>query len=123
MATTWINSLLVIILLLNLFALTTSRISAVIRTVTLQGIILGLMPLLVHEAGTVSGQQPAVGQVPGRESHSVAIADPLRVLPDHLGQVGVVQLFQDKGPQLGVVGEGSQALGLAQVVEEGAHRH
>ena len=49
MATTWLNSLLVIILLLNLYALTTSRITAVIRTVTLQGILLGLMPLLVHE--------------------------------------------------------------------------
>lgn len=49
MATTWLNSLLVIILLLNLYALTTSRITAVIRTVTVQGILLGLMPLLVHE--------------------------------------------------------------------------
>ena len=45
------------------------------------------------------------------------------VLPHHLGHVGVAQLFQDAGPQLGVVRKGSQARGLAQVVEEGAHRH
>ncbi len=44
-----LNALLVIILMLNLFTLGTSRIQSVIRTVALQGIILGLLPLVVHE--------------------------------------------------------------------------
>ena len=44
-----LHSLLVLVLLLNLLALGTSRIGAVIRTVALQGFLLGLMPLLVHE--------------------------------------------------------------------------
>jgi len=44
-----LNALLVIILMLNLFTLGTSRIQSVIRTVAIQGIILGLLPLVVHE--------------------------------------------------------------------------
>ena len=47
---TLFNSLLVLVLILNLCALGSSRIHSVIRTVTLQGILLGGMPLLVHEA-------------------------------------------------------------------------
>ncbi len=43
-----LNSLLVIVLVLDLFALGTSRILAVIRAVALQGAVLGVMPLLVH---------------------------------------------------------------------------
>lgn len=43
-----LNSLLVLVLVLNLFALGTSRILAVIRTVTMQGIIIGLLPLTVE---------------------------------------------------------------------------
>jgi len=43
-----LNSLLVIVLVLDLFTLGTSRILAVIRTVALQGALLGVMPLLVH---------------------------------------------------------------------------
>lgn len=43
------NSLLVLILLLNLLALGSSRIHSVINTVSLQGILLGGMSLLVHE--------------------------------------------------------------------------
>lgn len=43
-----LNALLVLVLVLNLLALGTSRILAVIRTVALQGALLGLLPLLVH---------------------------------------------------------------------------
>lgn len=43
-----LNALLVIVLVLDLFALGTSRILAVIRTVAIQGALLGVMPLLVH---------------------------------------------------------------------------
>lgn len=48
---TMLNSLLVAVLALNLFALGTSRIQTLIRIVALQGILLGLMPLFAH-AGT-----------------------------------------------------------------------
>jgi len=44
------ETLLVLVLLLNLIALGTSRIRAVIRTVAIQGVALGLMPLVVHES-------------------------------------------------------------------------
>lgn len=44
-----LNAILVLVLGLNLFALGTSRILAVIRTVALQGALLGLIPLLVHK--------------------------------------------------------------------------
>lgn len=40
---------LILVLLLNLFALGNSRITSVIRIVGFQGAILGLMPLLVHD--------------------------------------------------------------------------
>jgi len=43
-----IDSLLVVVLVLNLFALGTSRIQSVIRIVALQGILLGIMPLSSH---------------------------------------------------------------------------
>ncbi|MFA4943275.1 MAG: hydrogenase [Lentisphaeria bacterium] len=43
-----INAILVIILVLNIFSLGTSRILAVIHAVAAQGILLGLLPLLVH---------------------------------------------------------------------------
>ena len=43
-----LNSLLVIVLMLNLFALGTSRIASVIRTVAMQGALLGALPLLLH---------------------------------------------------------------------------
>ena len=45
------------------------------------------------------------------------------MLPDHLGHVGVAQRIQDAGPQLRMIVASAQTLGLAQVVEEGAHRH
>lgn len=47
--TNLLNSILVIVLMLNLFALGTSRIISVIRTVALQGTLLGLLPLILHE--------------------------------------------------------------------------
>lgn len=46
--TNLLNSILVIVLMLNLFTLGTSRIVAVIRTVAIQGALLGLLPLLLH---------------------------------------------------------------------------
>ncbi|MDD4736590.1 MAG: hydrogenase [Kiritimatiellae bacterium] len=49
-----LNALLVLVLALNLFMLGTSRILTVIRMVTLQGILLGVMPLLVHEHAGLS---------------------------------------------------------------------
>jgi hydrogenase-4 component E len=43
-----LNSLLVVVFLLNLFVLGTSRIRALIHAVALQGVVLGVMPLIVH---------------------------------------------------------------------------
>jgi hydrogenase-4 component E len=43
-----LNALLVLVLMMNLFALGTSRIVTVIRTVAAQGALLSLIPLLVH---------------------------------------------------------------------------
>jgi hydrogenase-4 component E len=44
-----LDSLLVLILLLNFLMLGTSRMSSVIRAAALQGVILGILPLLGHE--------------------------------------------------------------------------
>jgi len=44
-----LNALLVVVLVLNLFALGTSRLVTVIKIVSLQGVLLGLMPLLLEE--------------------------------------------------------------------------
>lgn len=44
-----LSALLVIVLALNLFALGTSRINTVIKVVSLQGILLGIMPLILEE--------------------------------------------------------------------------
>jgi hydrogenase-4 component E len=44
----FLNAMLVIVLLLNFLALGTSRIRALINTVAAQGVLLGLMPILVH---------------------------------------------------------------------------
>jgi hydrogenase-4 component E len=43
-----LNAILVMVLVMNLFALGTSRIISVIRTVAAQGALLSLVPLLVH---------------------------------------------------------------------------
>lgn len=48
-----LNSLLVMVLMLNLFALGTSRIVTVIRIVAAQGALLGLLPLLLHQPFTL----------------------------------------------------------------------
>jgi hydrogenase-4 component E len=45
---TVLNAMLVLVLLLNLFVLGTSRIRSLIQCVALQGVALGVMPLLVH---------------------------------------------------------------------------
>ena len=47
--TSLLNAILVIVLVMNLFALGTSQILSVIRTVATQGALLGLIPLLVHQ--------------------------------------------------------------------------
>jgi len=49
-----LNALLVLVLALNLFMLGTSRILTVIRMVTFQGILLGIMPPLIHEHAGLS---------------------------------------------------------------------
>ena len=58
-----INALLVVILVLNLFALGTSRIQSVIRIVAVQGALLGLVTLLMHERWTVPVVLSAVAAV------------------------------------------------------------
>jgi hydrogenase-4 component E len=47
--TSQLNALLILVLVINLYALGTSRILAVIRIVALQGVLLGLLPFLVHQ--------------------------------------------------------------------------
>ena len=44
----FLNALLVIVFLLNLFVLGSSRIRALIQAAALQGVLLGVMPLLIH---------------------------------------------------------------------------
>ena len=44
-----LNAVLVLVLVMNLFALGTSRLAAVIRIVSFQGALLGIVPLLAHE--------------------------------------------------------------------------
>lgn len=58
--TQMLNAILVIVLMLNLFALGTSRIITVIRTVAIQGILLSLLPLLAHGHFTVSASLVAI---------------------------------------------------------------
>ena len=48
-----LDALLVIVLMMNLFALGTSRIQALIRIVAAQGVVLGAIVLLVHEHPTI----------------------------------------------------------------------
>ncbi|MDO9082661.1 MAG: hydrogenase, partial [Humidesulfovibrio sp.] len=47
--TSLLNTILVVVLVLNLFALGASRIHSVIRIVAAQGAILGVIPLLVSK--------------------------------------------------------------------------
>lgn len=58
-----LNAILVIVLMLNLFALGTSRILSVIRTVALQGALLGAVPLLAHEHITFPAILAAAGAI------------------------------------------------------------
>jgi hydrogenase-4 component E len=46
--TNQLNALLILVLVINLFALGTSRLLAFIRIIGLQGVLLGILPLLVH---------------------------------------------------------------------------
>lgn len=48
-----LNALLMFVLAINLFALGTSRILALIRVVAVQGAVLGILPLLVHQQLTI----------------------------------------------------------------------
>jgi hydrogenase-4 component E len=48
MLTSFVDPLLMVALVLNFFALGASRIRAVIRAISIQGALLGLLPLLVH---------------------------------------------------------------------------
>ena len=50
-----LNAILVIVMILNLFALGTSRINSVIRIVAVQGALLGPVPLLLHGPEGLSG--------------------------------------------------------------------
>jgi len=61
--TSMLNTILVTILMLNLFALGTSRIYAVIRVVAIQGILLGIIPLLVHHHLTIPVALMAVAAI------------------------------------------------------------
>lgn len=49
-----LNTVLVVLLVLNLFALGTSRILTVIRIVAFQGVLLGVIPLLLHSHLTLA---------------------------------------------------------------------
>lgn len=62
--TNLLNAILMAVLVMNLFALGTSRILAVIRMVAAQGMLLGVIPLLMHRhltAGVVLAAVAAVG--------------------------------------------------------------
>jgi hydrogenase-4 component E len=61
--TSLLDSILVIVLVMNLFALGTSRIVAVIRIVAAQGALLGVLPLLVHEHVTIPALLAAVAAI------------------------------------------------------------
>ncbi len=63
MKTDLLNAILVVVLVMNLFALGTSRILAVIRIVAVQGALLGVLPLLMHESLTLPAAVAAVAAV------------------------------------------------------------
>src|SRR5208283_2068200 len=58
-----LNAVLVVVLVLNLFALGTSRLLAVIRIVAVQGALLGALPLLVHDSPSLSVAAAALAAV------------------------------------------------------------
>lgn len=49
MSESWLNPLLVVVMLLNFSALVTSRLPTAIMLVGFQGVLIGLMPLLIHD--------------------------------------------------------------------------
>ena len=49
-----LNTILALLLVMNLFVLGTSRINAIIHTVAAQGVLLGFIPLLIHQHLTLS---------------------------------------------------------------------
>jgi hydrogenase-4 component E len=56
------DALLVVVLLLNFLVLGTSRIRSIIYTVAAQGVLLGVLPVLVHHAGP-RGAVVAIGAI------------------------------------------------------------
>lgn len=58
-----VDPLLVLVLLLNLFSLGTSRIGAVIRTVAIQGVLIGVLPVLLHGGPTTQSLLVAAAPV------------------------------------------------------------
>jgi hydrogenase-4 component E len=60
---TLLNALLVLIFLLNLFLLGTSRIRTLIQAAALQGVLLGVMPLILHGHTTLAAATVAIATV------------------------------------------------------------
>lgn len=60
---TTLDALLVLVFVLDIYMLGTSRMSAVIRTVAAQGVLLGVMPLLVHDHLEAESLLVSVGTV------------------------------------------------------------
>ncbi len=58
-----LNALLMLVLMINLFALGTSRLLALIRIVAIQGALLGALPFLVHEHLTLPAVLTAVAAI------------------------------------------------------------
>jgi hydrogenase-4 component E len=61
--TNLLNAVLVILLMMNLFILGTSRIHAVIRIAATQGILLGVIPLLLHKHLTLPAVLAAIAAI------------------------------------------------------------
>ena len=61
--TNQLNALLILVLVINLFALGTSRLLALIRIVALQGVLLGAIPFLVHPHITFPAIMTAVAAI------------------------------------------------------------
>ncbi len=60
---TTLDALLVLVFVLDIYMLGTSRMSAVIRTVAVQGVLLGVMPILVHGRFEAEAALVGVGTV------------------------------------------------------------
>ncbi len=103
-----LNAILVIVLVLNIFALGTSRILSVVRIVALQGALLGIIPLLVGERV----------RIPSMIAASVAIALKGIVIPAiMMRSLRSAQIKREVGPLIGllasiVLGAAATALAL-----------